>query len=171
MLQDCFDHMDWNMFRVASENIKKYVDLVTGFFRKFIDDVIPIVSFKMYLNQKPWIDGSLLGTLKVRDAVSKHGKVNGENSMVKQYKYDLRRSIKMAKHKYRNKVEKQGAPNDHKAHVPGSELLPIQLGPGHPDEPPPGGEGMQQYLLNTDFLHWGPTRVRPQSPPVLPVKP
>ena len=38
--------------------------------------------------------------------------------MVKQYKYDLRRSIKMAKHKYRDKVEQfsgyvAGASNDH----------------------------------------------------------
>ena len=30
MLQDCFDHADWDMFRVAFEcNIDKYTDMVT----------------------------------------------------------------------------------------------------------------------------------------------
>ena len=36
---------------------------------------------------------------------------------------------------------------------------------------PPVGEGRQHYLLDTDPQHVGPTRVRPQSPPVLPVNP
>jgi hypothetical protein len=45
--QDCFDHMDWNIFRVASgDNVNEYVDSVTGFIKKCIDDTIPIVSFK-----------------------------------------------------------------------------------------------------------------------------
>ena len=44
---------------------------------------------------------SLSGKLKARDAAYKHGKVSGDNCMVKQYKYGLRRSIKMARQKWR----------------------------------------------------------------------
>jgi hypothetical protein len=42
----------------------------------------------------------------------------------------------------------------HKAHSPGTELLPMQLGPGLHDGPPPAGEGRQHYLLHTDPQHW-----------------
>lgn len=70
MLQDCIDHMDWNMFRGASgDSVNEYTDSVTKWKKnKCIDDVIPMVSFKTYPNQKTWIDGSLVWKLKERDA-------------------------------------------------------------------------------------------------------
>ncbi len=41
-LQDCFDHVDWDMFRAASDDdIEAYSDSVTCFIRKCIDDVVP----------------------------------------------------------------------------------------------------------------------------------
>ncbi len=40
ILQDCFDHMDWDMFRAASEDdIEAYSDSVTCFIRKCVEDV------------------------------------------------------------------------------------------------------------------------------------
>ena len=45
VIQDCFDHMDWDMFRVASENnIDVYTDTVTEFIKKCIGDVVPTVT-------------------------------------------------------------------------------------------------------------------------------
>ena len=65
MLQDCFDHADWDMFRVASDNNTDiYTDTVTEFIRKSIGDVVPMVSIKTYPNQNPWIDGSIHTKLK-----------------------------------------------------------------------------------------------------------
>ena len=58
-------------------------------------------------SKKMWIDSSLVEKLKERDAAYKQGNVTRNNSLVKQYKYDLRRLIKMAKHKYRDKVEEK----------------------------------------------------------------
>jgi hypothetical protein len=47
MLDDCFDHADWEMFRVASENnIDEYTDTVTDIIRKCIGDVVPTVTIK-----------------------------------------------------------------------------------------------------------------------------
>uniref|UniRef100_A0A8C7VNF9 N-end rule aminoacyl transferase C-terminal domain-containing protein n=1 Tax=Oncorhynchus mykiss TaxID=8022 RepID=A0A8C7VNF9_ONCMY len=64
-LQDCFDHVDWDMFRTASNNnIDEYADSVSEFIRKCIDDVVPIAKIKTFPNQKPWIDGSILVKLK-----------------------------------------------------------------------------------------------------------
>jgi hypothetical protein len=55
MLQDDFDHEDWEMFQFASENsIDVYTDSVTGFIRKCIEDVNPTVTIKtLNPNQKP----------------------------------------------------------------------------------------------------------------------
>jgi hypothetical protein len=45
--QDCFDHADWDMFRVASENnIDLYADLVSEFIGKCIGDVVLTVTIK-----------------------------------------------------------------------------------------------------------------------------
>ena len=38
----------------------------------------------------------------------------------------------------------------HKARGPGSELRPVELGPGLPDRRTPSGEGRQHHLCNAD---------------------
>jgi hypothetical protein len=46
-LQDCFDHMDWDMFRGACENnLDAYMDTVTEFIKKCIGDIVPSVTIK-----------------------------------------------------------------------------------------------------------------------------
>jgi hypothetical protein len=60
MLQDCFDHVDWDMFRVASENnVDVYTNTVTELIRKCIGDVVRTVTIKTYPKQEAWIDGSI----------------------------------------------------------------------------------------------------------------
>ena len=72
-LQDCFDHEDWDMFRVACENnLDAYTDMVTEFIRKCIGDVVPTVTIKTYYNQKPWIDGSIRAKLNARTTAFNH---------------------------------------------------------------------------------------------------
>jgi hypothetical protein len=45
-LQDCFDHANWDMFRIASDNnIDVYADSVTEFINKCIGDVVPTVTY------------------------------------------------------------------------------------------------------------------------------
>jgi hypothetical protein len=77
-LQDCFDHPDWDRFRVASDNnIDKYTDTVTEFIKRCIGDVVPTVTSKTYPNQKLWLDGSIRTKLKARTIEFNHGKVTG----------------------------------------------------------------------------------------------
>jgi hypothetical protein len=53
MLEGCFHHVDWDIFRVASDNnIDIYADSVSEFIRKCIGDVVPIVSIETFPNQK-----------------------------------------------------------------------------------------------------------------------
>ena len=48
-----------------------YTTSVTGFINKCIDDVIPTVIVRTYLNQKPWITGNICTELKGRAAAFK----------------------------------------------------------------------------------------------------
>jgi hypothetical protein len=44
-LQDCFDHMDWEMFQIASDNnIDVYADLVSEFISKCIEMSYPLLK-------------------------------------------------------------------------------------------------------------------------------
>ncbi len=104
ILQDCFDHVDWDMFRAASDDdIEAYSDTVTCFIRKCIEDVIPTKTIRIYPNQKPWINSDVRSALSARTSAFKSGNTDDR----KQASYDLRRSIKAAKRQYKNKVEEQ----------------------------------------------------------------
>ncbi len=104
ILQDCFDHVDWDMFRAASDDdIEEYSDSVTCFIRKCIEDVIPTKTIRIYPNQKPWINSDVRAALSARTSAFKSGNTDDR----KQASYDLRRSIKAAKRQYKNKVEEQ----------------------------------------------------------------
>ena len=66
-LKDCFDHADRDIFRVASENsFDLYAYSGSEFIRKCIGDVVPTVTVKTYLNEKPSIDGGIRSKLKAR---------------------------------------------------------------------------------------------------------
>ncbi len=98
ILQDCFDHVDWDMFRAASDD-----DIEACFIRKCIDDVVLTKTIHIYPNQKPWINSDVRSALSARTSAFKSGNTDDR----KQSRYDLRKSIKAAKRQYKNKVEEQ----------------------------------------------------------------
>ncbi|XP_049336921.1 uncharacterized protein LOC125802521 [Astyanax mexicanus] len=103
MLQDCFDHVDWEMFRDSSSSIDEYADTVTAFIRKCVDDVVPLRSVRVFPNQKPWLNGDVRSALSARSAAFR----SGNTEEYKRASYALRRTIKAAKRGYREKVEAQ----------------------------------------------------------------
>ena len=107
-LQDCFDHVDWDMFLIAANNnIDEYTDSVCEFIHKCIGDVVPTASIKTFPKQKLWIDGSIHAKLNERTTAFNQGKVTGNMTEYKQCSYSLRKAIKQAKRQYRDKVELQ----------------------------------------------------------------
>ncbi len=104
ILQDCFDHVDWDMFRAASDDdIEAYSDSVTCFIRKCVEDVVPTKTICIYPNQKPWINSDVQAALSARTSAFKSGNFDDR----KQASYDFRKSIKAVKRQYKNKVEEQ----------------------------------------------------------------
>ncbi len=89
ILQDCFDHVDWEMFRAASDDdIEVHSDTVTCFIRKCVEDVVPTKTTRFYPNQKPWINSDVRAALSARTSAFKSG--NFDNR--KQASYNLRKS-------------------------------------------------------------------------------
>ncbi len=77
-LQDCFDHVDWDMFRAASDDdIEAYSDL-TCFIRKCIEDVVPTNTIRIYPNQKPWINSDVRSALSARTSAFKSGNTDDQ---------------------------------------------------------------------------------------------
>ncbi|KAI4883365.1 hypothetical protein NFI96_001066 [Prochilodus magdalenae] len=98
MLQDCFDHVDWEMFRKASNNnFNEYTDSVTGFIRKCIP------TKPVYPNQKPWLNCEVRAALNAQTAAFK----SGHTEEYKKASYALQKIIKAAKREYRAKVQSQ----------------------------------------------------------------
>ncbi len=97
ILQDCFDQVDWDMFRAASDDdIEAYSDSVTCFIRKCVEDVVLTKTIRIYPNQKPWINSNVRAALSARTSAFKSGNFDDR----KQASYDLRKSIKAAKRQY-----------------------------------------------------------------------
>ncbi|KAI4899557.1 hypothetical protein NFI96_017648 [Prochilodus magdalenae] len=99
MLQDCFDHVDWEMFREALMSTQT----LTGFIRKCIEDVVPTKPVRVYPNQKPWLNCEVRAALNARTAAFK----SGHTEEYKKASYALRTTIRAAKREYRAKVESQ----------------------------------------------------------------
>lgn len=101
-LQDCFEHVDWDMFRVASGgDIEAYSDTVTRFIKKCVKDVVATKTVCVFTNQKPWINSDVRTALSAWTLAFKSGNMEKQ----KQAKYHLRKTIKAAKRQYKNKVE------------------------------------------------------------------
>ncbi len=107
ILQNCFDHVDWDMFRAASDDdVEAYSDSVMCFIRKCIEDVVPKKTILIYPNQKPWINSDVRAALSVRTSAFKSGNTDDR----KQATYDLRKSIKAAKRQYKTKLKNHSTP-------------------------------------------------------------
>ena len=98
------------MFQSATENnIDLYAASVSSFINNCIGDVVTIVTIKTYPNQKPWMDGGNRAKLKAQSTAFNHGKMTGN---MNEYNYSLRnyslrKAIKQAKCRFRDKVEPQ----------------------------------------------------------------
>ncbi len=87
ILQDCFDHVDWDMFREGSdEDIEVYSDTVTCFIRKCIEDVVPTKTIRIYPNQIQWINSDVRSALSALTSGFKSGNTDDR----KEASYDLR---------------------------------------------------------------------------------
>lgn len=106
-LQDALSDVDWDMFRESSCDVDEFTEVVTCFLGKLLEDTIPMVTVKVFPNQKPWVDKTIRAALNARTAAYNEGLTTGDMSPYKAAAYKLRKAVKAAKRRHRDKVEGQ----------------------------------------------------------------
>ena len=111
ILQDCFESMDWPVFKQAAEgDIDEYADTVLSVIKKCIDDVVPTKTIKVYPNDKPWLNTAVRVAVTERDRAFR----SGEEEEIKRTHYALRKTLRTAKRQYASEVEANFASNNSK---------------------------------------------------------
>ncbi|KAI4885846.1 hypothetical protein NFI96_009788, partial [Prochilodus magdalenae] len=100
-LQDCFEHIDWQMFREAATystttDLEEYTSSVTSYIGKCIDDVTVSKTITTRPNQKPWMTAEVRALLKARDSAFKEG----DKAALRKARAKLSRGIREANHFY-----------------------------------------------------------------------
>ncbi|KAI4890846.1 hypothetical protein NFI96_032433 [Prochilodus magdalenae] len=101
-LQDCFETTYWKMFcDAAGTDINEYTDSITCYISKCTDDIFPRINVRTFPNHKIWINTE--GQAKLRARTTAYN--TSDLECYKKDRYDLQRTIRLAKRNYRDRVE------------------------------------------------------------------
>jgi len=95
------------MFRSSSSDIIDFTDVVTRFIATLADTIVPTVKVRSFVNQKPWVDGSIRHALNTCTAAYNSSLVSRHMDEYKALSYGLQRAVKDTKRRYRDRVEMQ----------------------------------------------------------------
>ncbi len=112
MLQASLDDVDWDMFRASSSDISEFTDVALSFVNTLTEQATETVTIRTFTNQKPWVDRSIRDAVNHRTAAYNAGLLSGNMSEYKALCYDLRRAIRAAKRRYRERIESHFQLND-----------------------------------------------------------
>ncbi len=101
MLQASLDDVDWDMFQASSADVSEFTDVAVSFINTLTDQATETLTIRTFSNQKPWVDRS------IRDAVNHRTAAYNKTSC-----YALRRAVRAAKLRYRERIESHFQLND-----------------------------------------------------------
>jgi len=89
------------MLMAPSNDINEQVDIVTSYISFCVDDIIPTKKVTIFPNNKPWV------TKELKEILNKKKRVfyTGTEHEKKEVNREVKRAIKSAKLKYKNKIE------------------------------------------------------------------
>lgn len=64
MLEDALENADWEMFRLTSTDVSKFMEVVVSYISLLTDTIILTVQIKIFPNQKPWVDETVRSALR-----------------------------------------------------------------------------------------------------------
>ncbi len=105
MLQASLDDVDWDMFRASSADVSKFTDVALSFVNMLTDQATETVTIRTFSNQKPWVDRTIRAAVNQRTAAYNAGLLSGNISDYKASCYALRRAVRAAKLRYRERIE------------------------------------------------------------------
>ncbi len=112
MLQASLDDVDWDMFRASSSDVSEFTDVAVSFINTLTEQATETVTIRTFSNQKPWVDRSIRDAVNHRTAAYNAGLLSGNMSEYKASCYALRRTIRAAKCRYRERIESHFQLND-----------------------------------------------------------
>ncbi|RXN19906.1 hypothetical protein ROHU_025425 [Labeo rohita] len=92
-LQDALDDADWDMFRLSSDDINVFTEVVVGFIGKLTDDTIQKMTIRTFPNQKPWVDKTIRDALRSRTTAYNAGLATGDMNSDKTASYNVRKAV------------------------------------------------------------------------------
>ncbi len=111
MLQ-ALDDVDWDMFRVSSSDISEFTDLASSYVNMLTEQATETVTIRTFSNQKPWVDRIIRDAVNQRTAAYNAGLLSRNMSEYKASCYALRRAVRAAKLRYRERIESHFQLND-----------------------------------------------------------
>ncbi len=112
MLQAALDDVDWDMFRASSSDISEFTDVALSFVNTLTEQATEMVTIRSFSNQKPWVDRTIRDAVNHRTAAYNAGILSGNMSEYKASCYTLRRAVRAAKLRYRERIESHFQLND-----------------------------------------------------------
>ncbi len=112
MLQASLDDVDCDMFRTSSSDVSEFTDVAVSFINSLTDQATETVTIRTFSNQKPWVDRSICDAVNHRTAAYNAGLLSGNMSEYKTSCYALRRAVRAAKLRYRERIESHFQLND-----------------------------------------------------------
>ena len=102
-LQGCYACTDWDVFTDSAADLDEATDVIMDYI-EFCEGVcIPKKSVTSFPNEKPWFDRTIGTQLRAKELAFK----SGDPSAIKKAKYDLRKAVKLAKLRYRDRLESE----------------------------------------------------------------
>ncbi len=105
MLQASLDDVDWDMFRASSADVSEFTDVAVSFINTLTDQATETVTIRTFSNQKPWVDRTIRAEVNHRTAAYNTDLLSGNMIEYKTLCYALRRAVRAAKLRYRERIE------------------------------------------------------------------
>ncbi len=93
------------MFRASSSDVSEFTDVALSFVNMLTDQATETVTIRTFSNQKPWVDRTIRAAVNQRTATYNAGLFSGNMSEYKASCYALRRAVRAAKLRYRERIE------------------------------------------------------------------
>ncbi len=111
-LQAALDDVDWDMFRASSSDVSEFTEVALSFVNTLTEQATETVTIRTFSNQKPWVDRTIRDAVNHRTAAYNAGILSGNMSEYKASCYALRRAVRAAKRRYRERIESHFQLND-----------------------------------------------------------
>ncbi len=96
---------NWDMFRASSSDVNEFTDVELSFVNTLTEQATETVTISTFSNQKPWVHRTIRDAVNHRTATYNAGLLSGNKSEYKAPCYALRRAVRAAKLRYRERIE------------------------------------------------------------------